>query len=140
LGNSGKRCSKYGTSYDSPVSAEGTTLKGQEPLVNKFIFLFFRDSVLEKTESLSQNLIQEKIKRRMNSGNAYYHSVQNLPSSRLLLKNLKLRIYKTIILPVVLYECKTRSLTLREEHRLRVTENRVLRRIFGSDGRVEKTA
>jgi hypothetical protein len=42
-----------------------------------------------------------------------------------------MRIYKTIILPVVLYGCETWSLTLREEHRLRVFENRVLRRIFG---------
>jgi hypothetical protein len=42
-----------------------------------------------------------------------------------------MRIHKTIILPVVLYECETRSLTLREEHGLRVFENRVLRRIFG---------
>jgi hypothetical protein len=47
-------------------------------------------------------------------------------------KNIKIRIYKTIILPVVLYECETWSPTLREEHRLRVFENRVLRRIFGS--------
>jgi hypothetical protein len=45
---------------------------------------------------------------------------------------LKIRIYKTIILPVVLYGCETWSLTLREEHRLRVFENRVLRRIFWS--------
>jgi hypothetical protein len=52
-------------------------------------------------------------------------------SSRLLSKNLKIRIYKTIILPVVLYGCETWSLTLREVHRLRVFENRVLRRIFG---------
>jgi hypothetical protein len=50
-----------------------------------------------------QNLIQEEIKRRMNSGYACYHSVQNLLSSRLLSKNLKIRIYKTIISPVVLY-------------------------------------
>jgi hypothetical protein len=48
----------------------------------------------------------------------------------LLSKNLKMRIYKTIILPVVLYGHETRSLTLREEHRLRVFENKVLRRIF----------
>jgi hypothetical protein len=54
-----------------------------------------------------------------------------LLSSRLLSKNLKIRIYKTIILPVVLYGCETWSLTLREEHRLRVFENRVLRKIFG---------
>jgi hypothetical protein len=83
------------------------------------------------TAVINQNLIQEEIKRRLNSDNAYYHSVQNLLSSRLLSKNLKIRIYKTIILPVVLYGCETRSLTLREEHRLRVFENRVLRRIFG---------
>jgi hypothetical protein len=47
------------------------------------------------------------------------------------IKNLKIKIYKTVILPVVLYGCGTSYLTLREEHRLRVSENRVLRRIFG---------
>jgi hypothetical protein len=77
-------------------------------------------------------LIQEEIKRRLNSGNAFYHSVQNLLSSCLLSKNLKIRIYKMIMLPVVLYGCETWSLTLREEHRLRVFGNRVLRRIFGA--------
>jgi hypothetical protein len=78
-------------------------------------------------------LIQEEIKRRLNSGNACYHSVQSLLASRLLSRNLKIRIgvYKTIILSVVLYGCETWSLTLREKHRLRVFENRVLRRIFG---------
>jgi hypothetical protein len=59
-----------------------------------------------------------------------YHSVQKFLSSHLLSKNVKIRIYKTIILPVVLYGCVTWSLTLREEHRLKVFENRVLRRIF----------
>jgi hypothetical protein len=49
----------------------------------------------------------------------------------LLSKNLRIEIYRTIILPVVLYGCETWSLTLREEHMLRVSENRVLRRIFG---------
>jgi hypothetical protein len=59
--------------------------------------------------------------------------VQNLLSSRLLSKNITIRIYsyKNIILPVVLYGCEAWSLTLREEYRLRVFENRVLRRIFG---------
>jgi hypothetical protein len=57
--------------------------------------------------------------------------VQNLLSSRLLSKNTKIRVYRTIILPVVLYGCETWSVTLREEQRLRVFENRVLRRIFG---------
>jgi hypothetical protein len=63
------------------------------------------------TTVTNQNLIQEEMKRRLNSGNACYNSIQNLLSSRLLSKNLKIRIYKTIILPVVLYG----SLTLREE-------------------------
>jgi hypothetical protein len=79
----------------------------------------------------NRNLIQEEIKRRLNSGNVCYHSVQNLMSSRLPSKHIKIRICKTIILPVVLYGCETWSLTLKEEHRLRVFENRVLRRIFG---------
>ena len=75
--------------------------------------------------------MQEEIKSRLKSGNACYHSVQNLLSSSLLSKNLKIKIYRTIILPVVLYGCETWSPTLREERRLRVFENRVLRRIFG---------
>ena len=57
--------------------------------------------------------------------------MQNLLSSRLLSKNLKIKIYRTIILLFVLYGCETWSLTLREERRLRVFENRVLRRVFG---------
>jgi len=57
--------------------------------------------------------------------------VQNLLSFRLLSKNLKIKIYRTIILPVVLYGCETWALTLREERKLRVFESMVLRRIFG---------
>jgi hypothetical protein len=67
------------------------------------------------TTETKQNLIQEDIKIKLNSDNVCCHSVQNLLSSRLLSKNLKIRIYKTIILPVVLYGCETWSLTLREE-------------------------
>jgi hypothetical protein len=78
----------------------------------------------------NQNDIHDEIKSRLNSGNACYYSVQNL-SSRLISKNLKIKIYKTVILPLVLYGCKTWSLTLREEQKLRVFENRVLRRIYG---------
>ena len=59
----------------------------------------------------NQNLIQEEIKSRMKLGNACYHSVQNLLSSSLLSKNLKIKIYRTIIVPVVLYGCETWSLT-----------------------------
>jgi hypothetical protein len=77
-----------------------------------------------------QNFIQEEIKRRLNSGSTCYHSVQNLLSC-LLSKNVKIRIYKTIILPVVQYWCEIWSPTLREEYRLTVFENRILRRIFG---------
>jgi len=57
--------------------------------------------------------------------------LQNLLSSNLLSKNINIKIYRTIFLPLVLYEFETWSLTLREERRLRVFENRVLRRIFG---------
>jgi hypothetical protein len=78
-----------------------------------------------------QNCIHEENKSRLNSGNDYYHSIQSLLSSRLLSRNVKVKIYKIIFLPVVLYGCETWSLTLREEHRLRAFENRVLRRIFG---------
>jgi hypothetical protein len=73
----------------------------------------------------NETLIQEEIKRRLNSGNACYHSVQNILSSRLLSKNIKITIYQTIILPVVLYGCETWSLILT------VFENKVVRRIFG---------
>jgi hypothetical protein len=66
-------------------------------------------------------------------GNACYYSVQNLLSSRPLSKNLKIGIYKATILPVVLYECETWPLTIREEPRLRVFENRMLRIIFGPE-------
>ena len=83
------------------------------------------------TTLTNQNSIQEEIKRRLKSGNACYYSVQNLLSSSLASKNLKIKIYRTIILPVVIYGCETWSLTLREEHRLAVFENRVLRRTFG---------
>jgi hypothetical protein len=77
---------------------------------------------MNRINVVRENVIQEKI------------SAQNILSSRLLSKNIKIRIHKTIILPVVLYGCETWSLTLREEHRLRVFENKVLRRIFGPKG------
>jgi hypothetical protein len=83
------------------------------------------------TTVTNENLIQKKIKRRLNSGNPCYDSVQNLLSYRLLSKNVTIRIYKSIILPVVLCGRETCSLTIREEHIPRVFENRVLRRIFG---------
>ena len=86
------------------------------------------------TNLTNQNYIPEEIKSRLRSGNACYHSVQNLLSPRLLSKTLKIKICRTIILPVVLYGCETWSLILREERKLRVFENMVLRRIFGLGG------
>jgi hypothetical protein len=80
---------------------------------------------------IDQNFMHEYIKNRINSGNACYHSVQSLLSSRLLSRNVKVKIYKTKILPLALYGCETWCLTLREEHRLRAYENRLLRKIFG---------
>jgi hypothetical protein len=71
------------------------------------------------TTITDENLIQEEIKTRLDSGNACHHSVQNLslpPSSAV---------------PVILYGCEIWSLRLREKHRQRVFENRVQRRIFG---------
>jgi hypothetical protein len=80
---------------------------------------------------LNQNDIHDEIKSRLNSGNACYYSVQNLLSSHLISTNPRIKTYKIVILPVELYGCETWSCTLREEHRLRVFENSVLRRIFG---------
>jgi len=83
------------------------------------------------TNVTNQFYILEEIKSRLKSGNACYHLMQNLLSSCLLSKSLKIKIYRTITLPVVLYGCETWSLILREERRLRLSENRVLSRIFG---------
>jgi len=82
------------------------------------------------TTLTNQNSVQEEIKSTMNSGNACCHSEQNLLSSSLLSKNLMIKIYRTVISPVVVYGW---LLTLREGCRLRVLEytRRLLRRIFG---------
>ena len=78
------------------------------------------------------NDIREEIKRRINMGNPCYYSLEKILSSHLLSKKLKVNTYKTIILLVVFYGCETWSLTLREEHRLRVFENKALRKIYGA--------
>jgi len=83
------------------------------------------------TTLTNQNYIQEEIKNRLKTGNASYHSVQNLLSSSLLHKNLKIKILRNLILPEVVYGCETWLLTMREERRLSVFQNRVMRRIFG---------
>jgi hypothetical protein len=83
------------------------------------------------TTLTNQNSINEEIKSRLKLGNACYHSVQNFLSCSLLSKNVKIKICRTVILPVFLYGCESSSPTFREECSLRVFENRVLRRIFG---------
>jgi len=97
------------------------------------------NSIFERVEEFkylgttltNQNSIAEEIRRRLKSGNACNHSVQNLLFSRLLSRSLKIEIYRIVILHGVLYGCETWLLTLREERNLRVFENRVLRRTFG---------
>jgi hypothetical protein len=77
------------------------------------------------------NSIQEEIKSRLKSGNVCSQSLQNLLSSSLISKDIKIKIYRTTILPLVMCGCETWSLTLRKERRLRGLENRVLRSLFG---------
>ena len=83
------------------------------------------------TTLTNKNCTDEEIKSTLQSGNVCYHSVQNPLSSSLLSTNVKIKIYRTVILPFVLYGCETWSLTLRKESRLRVFETRVLRTVFG---------
>jgi hypothetical protein len=72
--------------------------------------------MVETSPSRSEVFLWSFVTNLIFSGNAYYHSVQNLSSSCLLSRNIKIWIYKTIILPVVLYGCETWYLTLKEEH------------------------
>jgi hypothetical protein len=67
---------------------------------------------------MNQNSMQEEINSKLKSGNACHHSVQNFLSSLLLSKNIKIKVYRTIILPVVLFGCETWSITLREKRRM----------------------
>jgi sorting nexin-29 len=83
------------------------------------------------TTLTNQNDVHDEIKCKLNLGNTFYYSVQNLLSSRLISKNLKIKIYKNVILPFVLYGCETWSFISEEEYRLRVFEKRVLWKIFG---------
>jgi len=84
------------------------------------------------TTLTNQNSIQKEMKSKLKPWNACYPSVQNLLSSSLLSKNLKIKVYRIIILPLVLCGCQTWSLTLREKRKMKVPENRVLMRIFWS--------
>ena len=83
------------------------------------------------TSLMNQNSFHAEIKCKLQSGNTWHHLVQNLSSSSLLSKNIKVQIYGTIILPFVFYGYDTWSPTVSEKHRLRVFGNRVLRKVFG---------
>ncbi|KAJ4451108.1 hypothetical protein ANN_02548 [Periplaneta americana] len=113
-------------SRDQNIVRNGTIKVGDLSFEEVEKFKYLRATVTNINDT------REEIKRRINMGNACYYSVEKLLSSSLLSKNLKVRIYKTVILPVVLYGCETWTLTLREEQRLRVFENKVLRKIFGA--------
>jgi hypothetical protein len=88
------------------------------------------DEVQIGIEPANQICIHKEIKSRLNSGNACYHSLHNVYSSFMLLKNINIKICN-IILPASLYECEIWFLTLREGYRLRVSRNRMLRITFG---------
>ena len=86
------------------------------------------------TRVTHQNSSHYKFKSRLKSGNACYHSVQDLLSFILLSKNIQIQTNRTVILPVVLYKGEAWLLTLREKHGLKVFENRMLRRNSGLRG------
>jgi hypothetical protein len=87
---------------------------------------------MQSSRLTNKDSIHEEIKGRLKSGNACYHSVQNILSSSLLSKNVKIKFYRTIILPVVLYGCESWSLTLRKEYKPKVFDNMVRRGAFES--------
>jgi len=81
--------------------------------------------------TVTNKKFQKEIKSGLNSEDVYYHAVQNILSSRLLSKILKIKVHKTLILPVILCGCKNLFLAIKLEHSLRVSEYRLLKRIFG---------
>ena len=106
---------------------------GTKPKHNNWKFIIWKCGKVQISGSNNNKYyIHEEIKPRINMGNACYYTLEKILSSHLLSKKLKVNTYKTIILPVMLYGCETRSLTLREEHRLSVFENKVLRKIIGA--------
>jgi hypothetical protein len=111
------------------MSREQYAVRSHSIKTDNSSFKRVEDFIYLGTISTNQNSIQDEIKSRLKSENACYHSVQNILSSSFQSKHLKIKIYRTIILSDVLYGWETWSLTLREERRLRVSENRVLRRV-----------
>ena len=112
------------------ISLDQNAGRGHSMKIHNSSFEMVKELKYLGTSLRNQNCIEEEIRSRLRSGNACYHSVHNLISPSFLSKNTKIKMYRTIILPVVWYECETWSVTLREECRLWVLEKRVLRRIF----------
>ena len=111
------------------TSRQQNTVQNQNIVIENLSF-----EKVEKFKYLGEtvtntNDIREEIKPRINKRSACYYSLEKILSPRLLSKKLKVNTFKTIIRPIILYTGKTWSLTLREEHRLRVFENKVLRKI-----------
>jgi hypothetical protein len=105
-----------------------------EPVMLAILFLMFCVQVFGNNCNKSE-LHSRVNKSRLNLENACCHFVQRLLSSFLLSKKFKIEIYKTMIFPVVLHGCETLSVTLGKEYRLRMFDNRMLRRIFHLIGR-----
>ena len=115
------------TSHHQNVVQNHSIVIGGLPFENVEKFKYLGLTVTKNTDD-----IREQIIRRINMGNVYYYSLEKILSSRLLSRKLKVNTYKTIIIPVVLYGCETWSLAWRGKHRLRVFENKVLRKLFGA--------
>jgi hypothetical protein len=113
---------KYMTMSHHPNSGQNQNIRITNELFEKVAKFNYLGTTLTHG-----NNIHDEIKSKLNLGNACYYSVQNLLSSHLISKILNIKIYKTVIFPL---GCETWSLTLREEHRLRVFEKSVLR-IYG---------
>ena len=112
------------------ISRRENVLQNQNILIGNLSFENVEKFRYLGVKVINTKDIREEIKRRINMGNACYYSVEKILSSCLLSKKLNIKTYKTIILPVVLYGCETWSLTLEEVRRLKVFENKVLRKIF----------
>jgi hypothetical protein len=109
----------------SAIKKNTEALIASKPLENVAKFKYFGMTITD------QNCIQEEVKSRLNMGNTCYHSVLNLLSSRLLSRNLTIKIRKNYNFIFCFVWCETYSSTPKEVHRLRVFVNRVLRKIFG---------
>jgi hypothetical protein len=119
-------------------------------IANRSLKVWLRSNTYLGKTLTDQNYMQEEIKSRRNSGNACYHSVQSLLSSLLPSRNVKVKIYKTIILPVVLYGCGTLSLTLMEgvqeyldlrwmsNRRMRKLRNKELHNLYSSQNMIRQ--